>query len=597
LAPQAGTGSDRFAGVVAGLDRLVHPGATGGRRAAQRRLFGVLMAAPFVASAAVAQVAWPFWGMAGVLAMLCGLFGASWLVALLAAGNWHGRWARLLALGGGALLAGALAVLSGGMASPLAVLLAVLPFEAWWIARSRRAALAGGMVALTAGLAVALTPPLAGVPEISAWLWIAPALYAATLALRLGADTPEASDAAAGASLPESGFDAVVVRLSRTGEAESVSPQARRIFGLEPELLLGTGLFERIHVADRVAFLCAASRARDEGRAAACELRIRMPAGEGGEAGVHHPFEVEMVPVAAGAVAALVRDGRARAELRAALAEAAGEIESAEVTKGRFLATVSHELRTPLNAIIGFSDMLLHPGISGELTARQGEHVGLIRDAGNHLLSVVNAILDVSKIEAGSYPIAIEPFELRAATELCCSMLEPQARERGVALAASVPHGLNRVVGDRRAVQQILINLVSNAVKFTPAGGQVGVSASTADGMVRIFVNDTGIGIADDDLARLGRPFVQVQNDYTRQFQGTGLGLSLVKGLVKLHGGTMSIESAPGLGTTVTVSLPAERPESEAMSAEGPGPEATPAQDETDLAGEDRYGGALRKIA
>jgi cell cycle sensor histidine kinase DivJ len=125
--------------------------------------------------------------------------------------------------------------------------------------------------------------------------------------------------------------------------------------------------------------------------------------------------------------------------------------------------------------------------------------------------------------------------------------------------------------------------------------------------MVRIFVNDTGIGIADDDLARLGRPFVQVQNDYTRQFQGTGLGLSLVKGLVKLHGGTMSIESAPGLGTTVTVSLPAERPESEAMSAEGPGPEATPAegpgpeatpaQDETDLAGEDRYGGALRKIA
>ena len=583
MTPQAGTGSDWFAGVVAGLDRLIHPGATGDRRAAQRRLFGVLLAGPFVASAAVAQVAWPFWGTAGVLAMLCGLFGASWLVALLAAGRVHGHAARILALAVGASLAGALAVLSGGMASPLAALLAVLPFEAWWIDRSRRAALVAGMVAVAVALGVALLPPLAAAPQISAWLWIAPALYGATLALRLGAAAPVA--AAPEAVLPESGFDAVVVRLSRAGEAESVSSQARRIFGLEPELLLGNGLFERIHVADRVSFLCAASRARDEGRPAACEARIRMPARDGREAGFYHPFEVEMVPAAAGAVAALVRDGRARAELREALAQAAGEVESAEVAKGRFLATVSHELRTPLNAIIGFSDMLLHPAISGTLTAKQGEHVGLIRDAGNHLLSVVNAILDVSKIEAGSYPIAIEPFELEEAVELCCSMLEPQACERGVTLAASLPHGLSRVVGDRRAVQQILINLVSNAVKFTPSGGQVGVSASAGEGMVRIFVHDTGIGIADEDLGRLGRPFVQVQNDYTRQFQGTGLGLSLVKGLVKLHGGTMSIESAPGLGTTVTVALPAE------------GPGLAPARDETGNTGEERYGTALRKIA
>ncbi len=572
---------------MAGLDRLVHPDATGDCRAAQRRLFGVLLAGPFVASAAVAQVAWPFWGMAGVLAMLCGLFGAGWLVALLAAARAHGRAARVLALAGGALLAGALAVLSGGMASPLAALLAALPFEAWWIDRSRRAALVAAIVAVVVGVGAALVPPLAAAPEISAWLWIAPALYGATLALRLGMNAPATAQAPTVAVLPESSFDAVVVRLSRAGEAESVSPQARAIFGLEPELLLGTGLFERIHVADRVSFLCAASRVRDEGRAAACEARIRMPAREGREAGVYHPFEVEMVPAAAGAVAALVRDGRARAELREALARAAGEVESAEVAKGRFLATVSHELRTPLNAIIGFSDMLLHPAISGELTAKQGEHVGLIRDAGNHLLSVVNAILDVSKIEAGSYPIAIEPFELRDAVELCCSMLEPQARERAVALAANVPHGLGRVVGDRRAVQQILINLVSNAVKFTPAGGQVGVSASAGEGMVRIFVHDTGIGIADEDLARLGRPFVQVQNDYTRQFQGTGLGLSLVKGLVKLHGGTMSIESAPGLGTTVTVALPAE----------GPGAGSAPVWNETGSTGEERYGTALRKIA
>src|SRR5690606_17603329 len=129
--------------------------------------------------------------------------------------------------------------------------------------------------------------------------------------------------------------------------------------------------------------------------------------------------------------------------------------------------------------------------------------------------------------------------------------------------------------------------LLSNAVKFTPKGGQVNVNASCRAGMVRIFVNDTGIGIAGDDLARLGTPFTQVQNDYTRQFQGTGLGLSLVKGLVKLHGGTMSIESAPGLGTTVTVGLPAADPQGD----------ETAQDDEAGETGEERYGTALRKIA
>jgi len=193
----------------------------------------------------------------------------------------------------------------------------------------------------------------------------------------------------------------------------------------------------------------------------------------------------------------------------------------------------------------------------------------------------------VSKIEAGTYPITVEPFDLKNAVELCRAMLEPQARERGVALTANLPHGLGQVLGDRRAVQQILLNLLSNAVKFTPKGGQVSVNAACKAGMVRIFVNDTGIGIDGDDLARLGTPFTQVQNDYTRQFQGTGLGLSLVKGLVKLHGGTMSIESAPGLGTTVTVGLPAAEPQKHETAQEH----------EADEAGEERYGTALRKIA
>ncbi|MCO5156897.1 MAG: PAS domain-containing sensor histidine kinase [Aquamicrobium sp.] len=573
------------AGVAAGFERLVHPGVTGEDRARQRRLLGVLLAGPFVVSAAVAQAAWPFWGVSGVLAMLCALFGASWLIALSVVARGRARVAQWVALGGATVLAGSVAAMSGGMASPVAMLIAAIPLETWWVSRSRRETVVASLMAVAAVVAVASVSAPAGA-AVSAWLWIAPALYGATLALRGGlSDAAVAAPEAAERTIPESGLDAVVVRLSRNGEVENASAQAARIFGVEPELLLGNGLFERIHVADRVAFLCAASQARDEGRPARCEARIRLPAGEGGS--VHHPFEIEMAPVGVGAVAAILRDGREKAELRERVARAGEKIDSAEISKGRFLATVSHELRTPLNAIIGFSDMLLHREISGELTTKQSEHVGLIRDAGNHLLSVVNAILDVSKIEAGSYPITVEPFDLKNAVELCRAMLEPQAQERGVTLAANLPHGLGQVLGDRRAVQQILLNLLSNAVKFTPKGGQVNVNASCRAGMVRIFVNDTGIGIAGDDLARLGTPFTQVQNDYTRQFQGTGLGLSLVKGLVKLHGGTMSIESAPGLGTTVTVGLPAADPQGD----------GTAQDDEADETGEERYGTALRKIA
>ena len=578
-----GRRNDWLAGLATGCDRLVHPAVTGAGRAHHARLLGVLLAAPFVASAALAQVAWHAWGAAGVLAMLCGAFGASWLLALLVAARGRAREAGMLAVAGGAAVAGLIAALAGGAGAPAAMLLAAVPFEAWWVSRSRRVAALAALAAAGAAVVFTQATGLGADVAVSPWQWISPALYGAAVAMRLR----PATAAPAGvkeAVLPEAGLDAVVARLGRSGEAESVSARAADILGVEPELLLGSGLFERIHVGDRVAFLCAAATARDEGRPTRCDIRIRMPAGECAAAGVHRAFEAELVATEAGSVAAIIRDGRDKAELRAALERATEAAETVEIAKGRFLATVSHELRTPLNAIIGFSDLLLHREISGALAPKQAEQVGLIRDAGNHLLSVVNAILDVSRIESGSYHIAVEPFELEPAVELCRAMLEPQAAGRGVTVAAKLPHGLGPVLGDRRAVQQILINLLSNAIKFTPSGGQVTVSAAQGDGMVRIFVNDTGIGIGDEDLARLGRPFVQVHNDYTRQFQGTGLGLSLVKGLVKLHGGSMSIESAPGLGTTVTVELPA--------AAQGAGT----APDEDCETGE-RHGAALRKIA
>jgi cell cycle sensor histidine kinase DivJ len=223
------------------------------------------------------------------------------------------------------------------------------------------------------------------------------------------------------------------------------------------------------------------------------------------------------------------------------------------------LAAVSHELRTPLNSIIGFSDMMLH-GLAGNFAdARQKEYVGLVRESGSHLLSLVNSILDISRLEAGAFNAKPEPFRFEDAVEMCRSMLAQQAREKGIALTTEIPAEVGEIHADKRAVKQMLINLVCNAIKFTPNGGSVSVGAKRTGSHLHFWVADTGIGITRHDLARLGQPFVQVDNDYTRSFEGAGLGLSLVKGLVALHQGSMSIDSEPDHGTTVTIDLPVER--------------------------------------
>ncbi|TIV03270.1 MAG: HAMP domain-containing histidine kinase, partial [Mesorhizobium sp.] len=254
----------------------------------------------------------------------------------------------------------------------------------------------------------------------------------------------------------------------------------------------------------------------------------------------------------------VLRENDEVAALREELATAREAAAAAEVAKGRFLAVVSHELRTPLNAIIGFSDMLLHEMFGAFRDPRQKEYVALVRESGQHLLSVVTSILDVSRIEAGAYATELEPFRFADAADLCRSMMRPLAEAKSIALGAQIAPDAGEINADRRAVQQILINLVSNALKFTPDGGSVVIGAKRVGSRLHFWVS--GIGIAEEDMANLGKPFMQIQNDYTRRFEGTGLGLSLVKGLVALHEGTMSIESAPGEGTTVTISLPVNGP-------------------------------------
>jgi cell cycle sensor histidine kinase DivJ len=319
-------------------------------------------------------------------------------------------------------------------------------------------------------------------------------------------------------------------------------------------------LFDRVHVADRVAYLCALSDVREKGASGRADIRLRLP-GSGGRSSDYRPYAVEMIRANEGRdVLALIRENGEVAALRAELAGAAEQANSNEVAKNRFLAAVSHELRTPLNAILGFSDMLAHEMFGPFADPRQKEYVGLIHESGNHLLSVVNSILDVSKIESGAYPIHPEPFALADAVETCRSMMAHQASMKSVSLRVALGAGVGEICADRRAVQQVLINLLSNAVKFTPSGGSVVIGAKRVGERLRFWVSDTGIGISADDLKRIGQPFTQVQNDYTRQFEGTGLGLSLVKGLVALHDGTMTMESAPGEGTIATVTLPVAGP-------------------------------------
>jgi signal transduction histidine kinase len=230
-------------------------------------------------------------------------------------------------------------------------------------------------------------------------------------------------------------------------------------------------------------------------------------------------------------------------------------LEAASRHKSEFLANMSHELRTPLNAVIGFSEVLLQR-MFGELNDKQDEYLKDIYASGQHLLSLINDILDLSKIEAGRMELAPTPFHLPTALENAVTLVKERASRRGIALQLDIDPRLGELVGDERKVKQVLLNLLSNAVKFTPEGGRISLRASRTDGMVEIAVTDTGIGIAPKDQAAVFEEFRQVGSDETRKQEGTGLGLTLAKKFVELHGGRIWVESELGRGATFTFTLP-----------------------------------------
>ena len=364
----------------------------------------------------------------------------------------------------------------------------------------------------------------------------------------------------------------MITRHDEKGRVVFASLGAQQLFGEPAQKMIGDGLFERVHVADRPAYLTALSRCHANGEPIAVEFRVRRA----GAAGPARYVWIEMrcrpmrpqdtTAVERPSIVAVTRDVSDRKAQEAELTRTRDEAESASRAKTQFLANMSHELRTPLNAVIGFSEILNRElfGALGE--ARYRDYARLIHESGEHLLNVVNDILDISKIEAGKFKIVKEPFEVASLVKSCCDLMRHTAEQRSLSLIVDVAPGIPELPADKRACKQMLLNVISNAIKFTDPGGWVRVSARVEGESVELAVADNGIGIAEADLPKLGNPFVQANNSYDRSYDGAGLGLSVVKGLARLHGGQLELASTLGQGTTATILLPLDSP-SESVEA------------------------------
>jgi signal transduction histidine kinase len=269
------------------------------------------------------------------------------------------------------------------------------------------------------------------------------------------------------------------------------------------------------------------------------------------EVGIFSPDVVNLLQTFAAQSALAIQNARLFREIE----DKSRQIEAANRHKSEFLANMSHELRTPLNAIIGFSEVL-GERMFGELNEKQAEYTEDILSSGRHLLSLINEILDLSKVEAGRMELELATFDLPLAIDNARTFVRERAVKHGINLDVKVDERLGDFVGDERKIKQILLNLLSNAVKFTPEGGRIGINARQADGAVEISVSDTGIGIAPEDQAKIFEEFRQVGGDYAHKKEGTGLGLTLAKKFVELQGGKIWVESEVGKGSTFTFTLP-----------------------------------------
>ena len=502
-------------------------------------------------------------GAAMVVLVLRGLLAPGPEFAALAAIVAAGVFAALLTLVGqsGQALAilvwgsaGAAACqLTGGPAGPLAAW-CLAPLAAAAVFRVRGLLALGAAAALAAtgvsALSAALAPLPSVSPELASWIsqlalaTISFGLTSGFIVLYGGFQHEERRRGVAERALHEvlKGQPQQILMLDQGGRVQGAFGPS--LTGFEADDLTNHILSDLAVPDDRPAV--------DEALAAA--VRDRSAVASFAPAG--HPdgwVELSLRRLDQQRILGAVRDARAER----ALDKARETAEQQNASKSRFLANMSHELRTPLNAIMGFSD-IMQQRLFGPLADRYVEYAGLIHESGSHLLELINDVLDMSKIEAERFELTLEPFDAREAVSAVLRLMRGQADRAGIGLRGVLPADPLHAEADRRALKQITLNLISNALKFTPKNGTVTVTVQAAGESLELIVADTGIGIAPADLARLGQPFEQA-GDAERRVEGSGLGLSLVRSFAVLHGGEMTIESALGQGTTIIVRMPVLR--------------------------------------
>jgi len=389
--------------------------------------------------------------------------------------------------------------------------------------------------------------------------------YSAVRLYQLGRDRDRAHNAAV-RHLAEHMGDGYV-RFTPDAELLFASEHTEDLLGAPRYELLGQGLLERVHILDRPLFLKCLSDSIHSSKNEIIDVRMRRDNANSPTIALQYVWiEIFFSPIVNKGVSkekweivALLRDVTDRKDHEFELIEARKSAEEASKSKSAFLATMGHELRTPLNAIVGFSEMM-SSGIGGVIQPAHEEYVQLIHESGHHLLEVVNMLLDMSKIEAGKFELQLNSFEAVDLVRPCVKMIEADATRKNVTMVTNLNSQLPVIVGDERACRQILINLLSNAVKFSNPGSEVAISVKRQGQKLSISVKDTGIGMSKEASQRIGEAFFQVHDSLSRQYEGTGLGMSIVKGLVALHQGSLKIQSEIGQGTTITVLLPLDGP-------------------------------------
>ena len=500
------------------------------------------------ATTALASLAWPpgapeaaHWALA--VAALPGAAGMllAWRSGPRAHGVLLGLWAACACVA---------IILTGGLAGPLAMW-ALLPLAAAGLIggwRNLAAATALSVVAAAAAaLAAAAGFAAAAVANRPSWLSLF-ALIAFGVASAAAMAIARARDRGRHAALETSrrGLAGILAEQGMVIVSCDADGAVRERFGtlFEPlsDSLLEGGLFAL--ASDPQALRSGLEVARTDGR---CEMGFLPVSAE-------NRWIAATLSRHGNGFVCILRDATAQRAREGALEQAASEAVAQNAGKSEFLANMSHELRTPLNAVIGFSD-IMRSQMFGPLSAKYAEYANLIHESGRHLLDLINDLLDISKIEAHRYELSREVFDARDAVSAALRLTRTGADAARIQMRGELPAAPLKVIADARALKQIALNLIANALKFTPAGGAVTVTLTGEGEDLLLTVIDTGIGIAPDDLARLGRPYEQAGGPDQKAL-GAGLGLSLVRAFCELHGGAMAIASVLGEGTTVAVRLP-----------------------------------------